>query len=220
MQAYISNVDPMEAFIILKVYVDDCILLNNQLSFIHHIKNILFHEFEMPNEGELHDIMKNVIIKNRTKGWIILHQTKYLTSELQEFGMFESNLINTPLLASVQLSKDDSPITKEELVATHVFPYSRVVGILMHAIVNNRLNCSFAVNSLAQYLSNLGVVHIQALKHVMQYIKGTLTISIKYQKCEGGVILHGFSGVNFGLETKLYGCVAYKMNLGFHKINL
>jgi hypothetical protein len=22
------------------------------------------------------------------------------------------------------------------------------------------------------------------------------------------------------LETKLYGCVAYKMNLGFHKINL
>ncbi len=53
----------------------------------------------------------------------------------------------------------------------------------MHAIVNNRPDYSFVVNKLAQYLSNLGVVHIQALKHVMQYIKSILTIGIKYQKC-------------------------------------
>jgi hypothetical protein len=123
--------------------------------------------------------------------------------------MFESNLINTPLLVNVHLSKDDSPITKKKLVATHDYPFSKMVGSLMHAIVNNKPDCSFVVNSLAQYLSNLNIVHIQALKHVMQYIKGTLTNGIKYQKCEGGVILHGFFYVNFGLETKLYGCIAY-----------
>jgi hypothetical protein len=163
----------------------------------------------MSNEGGLHYTIRNVIIKNHIEGWIILHQTKYLTSKLQEFGLFENSLINTPLLASMHLSKDDSPITKEELVATHESPYSRVVGSLMHAIVNNKPNCSFVVNTLAQYLSNPNVVHIQALKHVMHYIKGTLTIGIKYQKCEGGVILHVFSDLNFGLETKLHGYVAY-----------
>jgi hypothetical protein len=104
----------------------------------------------MSDEGELHYTIGNDIIKNRTKRWIILHQTKYFTSKLEEFGMFKSNLINTPLLASVHLSKDDSPITKEKLVATHDSPYSRVDGSLMHAIVNNRPNCSFVVNSLAQ----------------------------------------------------------------------
>jgi hypothetical protein len=124
-------------FIILKIYVDDCILLNNQLSFIHHIKTILVHEFEMYYEGEVHYHIGNVIIKNCIEGWIILHQTKYLASKLQEFGMFESNLIKTPLLVSVHFSKNDSPITRKELVATHDSPYFRVVGSFMHAIVNN-----------------------------------------------------------------------------------
>ncbi len=182
-------------------------LTTNYLLFI--ISKLFCSKFEMSNESELHYTIGNVIIKNSTEGWIILHQTKYLTSKLQELGMFESNLINTPLLANVHLNKDDSPITKEEIVATHDYPYSRVVSSLMHVIVNSRPDCSFVVNSLAQYLSNPGIVHIQTLKHVMQYIKGILTIGIKYKKCEGGVILHGFSDVNFGLETKLYGCIAY-----------
>jgi hypothetical protein len=43
--------------------------------------------------------------------------------------MFENNLINTPLLTNVHLSKDDSPITKEELVATHDSPYSKWLAI-------------------------------------------------------------------------------------------
>jgi len=62
----------------------------------------------------------------------------------------------------------------------------------MHAIVNSRPNCSFAIKSLVQYVSNLGTTHIQTLKCIMRYIKNTLTIGIKYQKCEGGAILHEF----------------------------
>jgi hypothetical protein len=91
----------------------------------------------MYDEGEVHYHIGNVIIKNCIEGWIILHQTKYLASKLQEFGMFESNLSNTPLLVSVHFSKNDSPITRKELVATHDSPYFRVVGSLMHDIVNN-----------------------------------------------------------------------------------
>jgi hypothetical protein len=34
-------------FIIFKMYLNECIVLNNQLLFIHLIKFILFHEFEM-----------------------------------------------------------------------------------------------------------------------------------------------------------------------------
>jgi hypothetical protein len=34
-------------FIIFKMYIDDHIVLNYQLLFIHLIKFILFHEFEM-----------------------------------------------------------------------------------------------------------------------------------------------------------------------------
>jgi hypothetical protein len=34
-------------FIIFKMYIDDHVVFNNQLLFIHLIKFILFHEFEM-----------------------------------------------------------------------------------------------------------------------------------------------------------------------------
>jgi hypothetical protein len=66
----------------------------------------------------------------------------------------------------------------------------------MHVIVNSRPNFSFAIKSLVQYVSNLGATHIQTLKCIMWYIKDTLIIGIKYQKCEGGAILHGFFNVD------------------------
>jgi hypothetical protein len=51
----------------------------------------------------------------------------------------------------------------------------------MHAIVNSRQDYAYVVNSLAQYLTNPSLSHIQNLKRVLRYIKGTLTLGIKYQ---------------------------------------
>jgi len=68
-----------------------------------------------------------------------------------------------------------------------------VVGSLMHAIVNTRPGCAYAINSLAQYLSNPSMTHVQALKRTLRYIKGTLSFGIKYQKSAQGDVLHGYS---------------------------
>jgi hypothetical protein len=66
------------------------------------------------------------------------------------------------------------------------YPYLQVVGNFMHAIINSRPNFSFVVNSLAQYLFNLGTICIHALKKVMWYTKGIMSLGIKYQTCEHG----------------------------------
>jgi len=76
-------------------------------------------------------------------------------------------------------------------VIMDIYPHSKIVGNLMHSIVNYQLDCAYVVNNLAQYFSNPGDTHIQALKHTMQYIKGTL-YCIKYHKYDFGQILHGF----------------------------
>jgi hypothetical protein len=39
-------------------------------------------------------------------------------------------------------------------------------------------------------------MHIQALKNIMQYIKGTLNYGIKYQIFENGQILHGYFDID------------------------
>jgi hypothetical protein len=51
-------------FIFFIVYVDDYIVFNNQSPLIHHIKTILFREFEMFNEGALQYTIRDAIIRN------------------------------------------------------------------------------------------------------------------------------------------------------------
>jgi hypothetical protein len=111
----------------------------------------------------LHYIIDNFIIRNHKKCLISLQQIQYLITKLQEFGMFTSNSMNTPLFVNVHLSKKNHTI-KEEHMTIQGYPYFQVVGNLMHAIINIKSDCYFVVNSLAQYFSNPRVAHIQTLK--------------------------------------------------------
>uniref|UniRef100_A0A7I4E253 Reverse transcriptase Ty1/copia-type domain-containing protein n=1 Tax=Physcomitrium patens TaxID=3218 RepID=A0A7I4E253_PHYPA len=97
---------------------------------------------------------------------------------------------STPIQPRICLSNGDH-------ITFHDYPYSQVVGSFIHAIVNSRLNCVFAISSLVQYLSKPGPTHIQTLKRTMRYIKGTLNIGIKYEHLSQGDILHGYSDVNW-----------------------
>jgi hypothetical protein len=38
------------------IYVDDCIIAINKIAFIQQVKDILQHEFDISNEGEIHYI--------------------------------------------------------------------------------------------------------------------------------------------------------------------
>jgi hypothetical protein len=63
-------------------------------------------------------------------------------------------------------------------------------------------DCAYAVNSLAQYFSNLGLTHIQTLKRTMKYIKSTLNYGIKYQQTSKE-ISSMVSEMLIGLEIKI-----------------
>ncbi len=49
--------------------------------------------------------------------------------------------------------------------------YQNVVDNLMHVMVNTRLDISYVVSLVAQYLSNLGEKHWLAVKRIMRYLK-------------------------------------------------
>ena len=83
-------------FLILTVYVDDCIFVSNQLTFILNIKTLLQQEFDMSDEGELHFTLGNAIIRNRSEGWTFIHQQNYPISKLTEYNMSDCKSISTP----------------------------------------------------------------------------------------------------------------------------
>jgi hypothetical protein len=53
-----------EGFTILTVYVDDCIIVSNNTTLIQQVKDILQHEFDMFDEGEIHYTLGNAITRN------------------------------------------------------------------------------------------------------------------------------------------------------------
>ena len=59
-------------------------------------------------------------------------------------------------------------------------PYSSVVLSMMYAMVCTHPNISCAVSVVNQYMTNLGKEHWQAVKWILQYLKGTTNIGLVY----------------------------------------
>ena len=53
--------------------------------------------------------------------------------------------------------------------------YKQVVGSLMY-LTSTRPDLMFVVNLLSWYMAPPTTLHLQAAKHVLRYVKGTLTL--------------------------------------------
>jgi hypothetical protein len=66
----------------------------------------------------------------------------------------------------------------------------------MHAIINSRPNYAFTISNLTQYMFNLSISHLQGIKQMLWYMKGTINMGIQYQRHDDGHILNGFLDAN------------------------
>lgn len=146
----------------------------------------------MLDEGDLHYTLGNAILRNRSEGWTIIHQQKYLTSKLKEYKMLDCDPINTPMQSGIHLYKEEFSLSQQD---QHL--YSQIVGRLMHATVNTKPDCVYTTSTLAQYLSAPSELHIQTLKRTLKYIKGSLPYGICYKKSPQGDVLHRYSNTDW-----------------------
>lgn len=96
-------------FIILVVYIDECIFVSNYLDLIFELKELLDKKFAMFHEGDINYCLGIQIIQNRKVSWVILLQEKYLIKVLHNFNMMNYILFLTPMKSNMKLSKDDIP---------------------------------------------------------------------------------------------------------------
>ena len=75
-----------------------------------------------------------------------------------------------------------SPTTIEECeYMTHV-PYASAVGNLMYAMMCTRPDLSQAISMVSRYMYDPGKGHWEAVKWILQYIKGTIDIDLIFKK--------------------------------------
>src|SRR5258708_3644137 len=104
--------------------------------------------------------------------------------------------------------------TNEEACDAHSYPYLQVIGLVMYAMLGTRPDIAYAVSTLSCFASWPGTPHIQALKHLLQYLKGSTHYGIIYS-CDGGSLMgclkdniYRFTDSNYAMDPNTHHSVS------------
>ncbi|KAK1691795.1 hypothetical protein QYE76_008492, partial [Lolium multiflorum] len=166
------------AFLIL--YVDDILLIGNDIELLSSVKGYLNNSFSMKDLGEASYILGIKIYRDRSRRLIGLSQSTYLDKILKKFRMDESKKGFLPMLPGKVLSKTQGPATAEERERMCNIPYASAVGSIMYAMLCTRPDIAHAVSLTSRYQSDPGMEHWTAVKNILKYLKRTKDMFLCY----------------------------------------
>ncbi|EED15089.1 conserved hypothetical protein [Talaromyces stipitatus ATCC 10500] len=122
---------------------------------------------------------------------------KILESESPGFQMEDRIL---PLGPSTNLSADSQRLPKD----LHS-KFRRIIGRLTYLAGGTRPDIQFPVNRLSQHLAEPTKVHLEAVKRILRYVRGTIKYAIIYRALDekgSGKILVGYTDASYANATK------------------
>ncbi|KAG7560254.1 Ribonuclease H-like superfamily [Arabidopsis thaliana x Arabidopsis arenosa] len=154
----------------LLLYVDDILLTASTTDLLQRIINKLKSEFPMTDLGKLRHFL-GIKADFNAKG-LFLSQTVYAEDIITRAGMADCKPLATPVDLKSKLSIDDG----EEI--DNPTYYRKLAGALQYLTLT-RPDISYAVHQVCLYMHNPRQPHLQALKRIIRYIKGTPNYGIQ-----------------------------------------
>ncbi|RVW95711.1 Retrovirus-related Pol polyprotein from transposon TNT 1-94 [Vitis vinifera] len=168
------------------LYVDDMLILSDDMKGIIETKRFLSSTFKMKDLGEV-DTILGIKVK-RNSGGYALNQTHYIEKVVSKFCHLKIKDANTPFDSSIKLEKNDGRSVAQ-------LEYASAIGSLMYAAQCTRADISFAVSKLSRFISNPSVEHWKAIGRVLGYLKNTKELSLQYSKFP--IIIEGYSDASW-----------------------
>ena len=162
--------------IIVQIYVDDIIFGSTCQDLCDDFSKIMHDEFEMSMMGELNFFL-GLQIKQLEDG-IFFNQSKYIKDMLRKFGLEDSKPIKTPMSTETKLVKD------EENESVDSTKYRGMIGSLLY-LTASRPDIMFSVCLCARFQEDPKTSHLEAVKRIFRYIKGTTHLGLWYPKGTG-----------------------------------
>ena len=154
---------------IVQVYVDDIIFGATHKSLTNEFAKIMSNEFEMNMIGELNYFL-GLQIKQTSAGTFI-HQQKYVKDLLKKFKMEDAKQIDTPIATTTTLDLEGTCSAAEQKL------YRGIIGSLLY-LTANRPHIVFSVGLCAHFQTNPKESHLQAVKRILRYLKGTTDLGL------------------------------------------
>ena len=193
-----SNADPClfvrktkTSKLIVVIYVDDGLVTGIDETEIEEFLNGLKTEFKITVSTAQQYLGIQIVMT--PDGSILLHQEAYARKILEKFGMTEAKPVQTPL------NKDNTNETNAPL--QHAVPYREAIGSLMFLATVTRPDLAFAVSVVARSMEQPTENDWRKVKRIFRYIKGTISLGIKYGPKRKPAVLDMYSDSDYASET-------------------
>ena len=166
--------------IYVAIYVDDILIFGKNITFINKFKLELGRRFNIEDLGVAKYFLGMEIERDRTKRTIKLTQRRYLAGVIAKYG------------AANDVSSYRVPITKSTLncivnkdsgaaeIASESVPYRNLLGALLYANTCTRPDLTYAISILSSFTTTARIMHWNALKDVLNYVKRTIDVGITF----------------------------------------
>jgi hypothetical protein len=176
-----SDIDPCifhNKGITILVYVDDCLIFCESKSLADTTIKNLMKNFDLTDEGELgiesgegvSSYLGVQVIYNKMNGTIELKQPFLISRIIEALGdaVKDANIKRTPAEYKKVLHRDENgPERKQD------WNYRSLIGMLNYLAASSRPDIAFAVHQAARFSANPKLIHEQAVKRIVRYLKGT-----------------------------------------------
>ncbi|GJR97114.1 retrotransposon protein, putative, ty1-copia subclass [Tanacetum coccineum] len=139
----------------LILYVDDILIMGNNIPMLQDVKSYLGRCFAMKDLGEAAYILGIKIYRDRSKRLIGLCQSAYIEKILKRYFMENSKRGTIPMQEKLKLSKSQGASTPAEKQRMQNIPYASAVGSIMYAVRCTRPDVAFAQNMTSRFQQNL-----------------------------------------------------------------
>ncbi|WJZ90849.1 hypothetical protein VitviT2T_009966 [Vitis vinifera] len=173
--------------IYLVVYVDDIVITGSDQNGIQNLKQHLFTYFQTKDLGKLKYCL-GIEIAQSSSG-VVLSQRKYALNILEETGMLDCKLVDTPMDPNVKLIPGQGEPLEDP------GRYRRLVGKLSCLTITCP-DISFPVNVVSQFLQSPCDSHWDAVIRILRYIKSTPSQGVLYENIDHTQVV-GYTDANW-----------------------
>ncbi|GJS42961.1 retrovirus-related pol polyprotein from transposon TNT 1-94 [Tanacetum coccineum] len=149
------------------------ILFSTVQNLCDDFAKIMHDEFEMSMMGELNFFLGLQI--KQMEDEIFFNQSKYIKEMLNKFGLEDSKPTKTSMSMEIKLTKDD------EADFVDSTKYQGIIGSLLY-LTESRPDIMFSVCLCAHFQENPKTTHLEAVKRIFRYIRGTIHLGLWYPK--------------------------------------
>ena len=202
------------------VYVDDCIIVDNDESLRARFVADLNKRFPVDDRGELTWMLGLAVRRDRSARELTLSQELYIKDLVERYAPYiragHNRKYDTPVEEGLRLSHDDCPAPNSEAAQQMVTLkpiYMALVGAFLWLGNMVYSEICHVTTQLARYVSNPGLPHFDAATRVLIYLDGKRTQGLRFAP-DASLPLHVY--VDSSWETKFSCSGAYYFFMGCH----